>query len=186
MSICFTNKNKDCIIINWLHPSHKVKESVIKWTIVPWVMVKCINIKIVYLTANTKHTRLVARTLQLALTERAESFTNIKSHTLGTRCGVPQPLFGCNFLGSPIQRSGQKYLHCAMVFALCNGICTVQWHLHCGMAFALCNGMCTVQWHLHCAMAFALCNGICTVQWYLHSTRGEMVLTLGEASVIKN
>ena len=41
-----------------------------------------------------KHTRLVARTLQLALPEGAKSFLGIKSHTLGTRIGVPQPLFG--------------------------------------------------------------------------------------------
>ena len=39
-----------------------------------------------------KHTRLVSRTLQLALPEAAVSFPDIKSHTLGTRCGVPRPL----------------------------------------------------------------------------------------------
>ena len=36
----------------------------------------------------------MARTHQLALPEGAESFPNIKIHTLGTRCGVPQPLLG--------------------------------------------------------------------------------------------
>ena len=57
-------------------------------------MVKGINIIIVYPTSNTKHTRLEARTLELAMPEGAESFPNIKSHTLGTRCGVLQPLLG--------------------------------------------------------------------------------------------
>ena len=56
--------------------------------------VKGINIKIVYPTRNTKHTGFMARTLQLALPEGVESFPNIKSHTLGTRRGVPQPLLG--------------------------------------------------------------------------------------------
>ena len=60
----------------------------------PWVSVKGINIKIVYPAANTKHTGFMGRTLQLTLPERAESFRNIKSHTLGTRSGVPQTLLG--------------------------------------------------------------------------------------------
>ena len=34
----------------------------------------------------------MARTLQPALQEGAESFPNIKRRTLGTRSGVPQPL----------------------------------------------------------------------------------------------
>ena len=50
--------------------------------------------KIVYPTANTKRVRLVVRTRQLAPPEGAESLTNIKSHALVTRCGVPQPLLG--------------------------------------------------------------------------------------------
>ena len=60
----------------------------------PWATVEGINIKIVCPPANPKHTRLSARTLQLALPEGAESFHNIESHTLGTRSGVPQPLVG--------------------------------------------------------------------------------------------
>ena len=36
----------------------------------------------------------MARTLQLARPEGAESFPYIKSHVLGTRRGVPQPLLG--------------------------------------------------------------------------------------------
>ena len=94
MSIGNTNKHKDGFIINWSHPSHGVKETVIKRTIVPWITVKGINIKVIYPTANTKHIRLVARTLQLALSEWAQYFPNRKSHTLGTRCGVPPPLLG--------------------------------------------------------------------------------------------
>ena len=83
--------DKDSLIVNWLNPNHRVKETVIKWTIVPWVAVNGINIKIVSPTANPKHTGLRARTLQLALPE-AESFPNITSHTLGTMSGVLQPL----------------------------------------------------------------------------------------------
>ena len=45
MSIGFTNKNKDRLIIDWLYPSLRIKEAVIKWTIVPWVKVKGRNIK---------------------------------------------------------------------------------------------------------------------------------------------
>ena len=94
MSIDITDKDEDWCIINWLHPMHRVKETVIKWTIVSWATVIGINKKNVYPTANTKHTKLVARILQLALPEGAESFLNIKSYALGTRCGVPQPLLG--------------------------------------------------------------------------------------------
>ena len=47
-----------------------------------------------YPTANTNHTGFIARTLQLALSEGAESFPNIKCHTLGTRSRVPQLLLG--------------------------------------------------------------------------------------------
>ena len=84
ISICITNKKKDCFIINWLYPSHRVKETVIKWTVMSSVVVKSINIKIVYHTANTKHTVFMAKTLQLALPEGVESFLIIKSHTLGS------------------------------------------------------------------------------------------------------
>ena len=69
-----------------------------EWTII-MLKVKCINIKIVYPTANRKHTKLMTRTLQLALPKGAESFPNIKSHTLGTGCGVPQPLLGATKAG---------------------------------------------------------------------------------------
>ena len=34
MNIGITNKDQDCLIINWLHPSHRVMETVIKWTVV--------------------------------------------------------------------------------------------------------------------------------------------------------
>ena len=67
---------------------------VIKWTFVPWVMVKCMLIKIVYLTANAKHTRPMSRTLQLALPARAKFIPNRKSHTFGSRSGSLQPLLG--------------------------------------------------------------------------------------------
>ena len=63
------------------------------------INIKGINIKIGYPTTNMKHTRLVVRTLQLVLQEGAESFPNIKSHTLGTRCGVPQSLLGATKAG---------------------------------------------------------------------------------------
>ena len=70
-------------------------------------MVKDISIEIIYPTANTKHTGFVARTLQLALKEGAESFPNIKSHALGTRRGVPQPLLGAtNAMGYVALRDG--------------------------------------------------------------------------------
>ena len=46
-----------------MYPSHRVKKTVIKWTIVPWVIVNGINIKINYPTANTKQTRLIAITM---------------------------------------------------------------------------------------------------------------------------
>ena len=41
---------------------------------------------------NTKHTVFMARILQLALPEIAESFPNIQSLTMGTRSKIPQPL----------------------------------------------------------------------------------------------
>ena len=95
MTIGIITKNeKDFLIMNLLHPSHRVKETVRKWNIMPWVTVKGINIKIVCHTTNTIHIRLMDRTLQHTMPEGAESFPNIKSHTLGTRCGVPQPLLG--------------------------------------------------------------------------------------------
>ena len=94
MIIRITKKEKDCFIKIWLYSSHRVKETVTKWTIVPWVSLKGINIKICCPTVNTKHTRLLARTLQLTLPQGAESFPNKTSHSLGTRCGVPQPLLG--------------------------------------------------------------------------------------------
>ena len=47
-------------------------------------------------TANTNLTGFMARILQFALPEGAESFTNIKSPTLGTRSLVPPPLLGAS------------------------------------------------------------------------------------------
>ena len=73
-------------------PSHRAKETVIKWTVMSCVTVKGININIVYLTTNTKPTGFMTRTLQPALPEGAEPFPYIKSHTYGTRSGVLQLL----------------------------------------------------------------------------------------------
>ena len=51
-----------------------------------WVTVTGINIKIVYPPANMKHTGFMARTLQLALPEGAESWSRV--HTTGDDVGT--------------------------------------------------------------------------------------------------
>ena len=71
-------------------------------------MVKGINIKIVYPTANKKHTGFMARTLQLALLEEAESLTNIKSLALDTRNGVLQKLLESQGCGALIDGGDQR------------------------------------------------------------------------------
>ena len=88
MSIGITTKDKDHFVVHQLIvPEPWVEEVEVNHRALE---VEDMNINIVYPTANMKHTKLMARTRQLSLLEEAESIPKIKSHTLGTRCGVPR------------------------------------------------------------------------------------------------